>query len=128
MKKIVASLVVVTLLSATVATRSFADEWGGRHHGAVVAFDPLWPITAALTLPVAIAATVVRATVPPPLVAEPSAPAVTVEPRVYAPPPVYYEPEVYYAPRTYYAPRAYYAPGYYSAPGYYHHRGHRRGW
>lgn len=113
MKKIMAALVVVTFLSATVATQAFAGGWDRHSHDRAVGFNPLWPIVTALTLPVVIAETVVRATVPPPVVIEPAAPPVTVEPRVYEAPPAYYESGAYYAPRTYYAPRAYYGPGYY---------------
>jgi hypothetical protein len=119
MKKIMASLVVVTLLSATVATQAFAGGWDRHSHGRAVGFDPLWPIVTALTLPVVIAESIVRATVPPPVVIEPPAPPETVEPQVYSAPPAYYEQESYYAPRTYYTPRTYYAPRGYYPPGYY---------
>jgi hypothetical protein len=114
MKKIVVTLVVATLLSATATVPAFADGWGGHGHGRGGGVDPFWPITwpiaAVLAIPAAIVGTVAHVAVP-----EPSG-------YGYATPPV----PVYSRPATYYAPEPYYEPRVYVAPrGYYHDRGYR---
>lgn len=121
MRKIVVTLVVATLLSATAAPVS-ADGWNGYYYRGV---DPLWPITwpinVALAIPAAIIGTVANALTPGPVgyYAAPPAP-------YYSGPAAYYSPGPYYAPRAYYAPRGYYSPrGYYPARYY---RTYRRGW
>jgi hypothetical protein len=113
MRKIVVTLIVVSLLSLTSVAPVFA----------------LWPITAALGIRAAIVETVVNlaATVPATygydaLQAPETyyAPGAYYAPRVYAAPTGYYAPRVYAAPTGYYAPRAYAAPTrYYTPRGYY---------
>ena len=137
MKKIVVSLAITALLSATISAPAFADGWGRHSHGSTAADVLLWPIVAALTLPAAIIGTVAQATLPHAVVyGNPSpiveGPAAYAGPRAYyAPEPcnpsqAYVEPREYYAPRGYYAARGYYAPrAYYSERGY---RTYRGGW
>jgi hypothetical protein len=124
MKRIVITLIVATILSATTSATAFADGGRGYYHGrGGVVVDPFWPITwpiaAALSIPAAVIGTVANVAVPPPLYAPPPAP-------VYSGP-AYYGPGPYYAPRVYYAPRGHY----YAPRGYYHdrhYRGYRGGW
>jgi hypothetical protein len=129
MRKIVVTLIVVSLLSLTSVAPVSAGGWGGGYHGRGGGFNPLWPIAAVLTIPAAIIGTVVNlaATVPAPYgYAAPQAPetyyapGAYYAPRVYAAPTGYYAPRVHVAPTGYYAPRAYVAPtGYYAPRGYY---------
>src|SRR5512143_1429298 len=125
MRKIVVTLIVVSLLSLTSVAPVFAGGWGGGYHGRGGGFNPLWPVAAALAIPAAIIGTVVAATVPATYgYAAPQAPVTYYAPGAYYAPrvyvaPGYYAPRAYAAPR-YYAPRAYVAPGAYYAPrGYY---------
>jgi hypothetical protein len=104
MKKIVVTLIIATLLTATTAAPVLA-------HGRDVVFDPFWPITAALTIPAAIVDTALHLAVPVPV--------------VYSGP-AYYSPAPYYAPRVYVAPRGYYSPRVYYPPRGY--RVYRYGW
>ena len=120
MRKIVATLIVASLLSLTSVAPVSAGGWGGGYHGRGGEFNPLWPIAAALTIPAAIIGTVVNlaATVP-----TTYGYAVPQAPETYYAPGAYYAPRAYaaaryYAPRTYAAPR-YYAPRAYAAPRYY---------
>jgi hypothetical protein len=117
MKKIVVTIIVASLLSATTAAPVFADGWGGYSHGRGDGFNPFWPITAALAIPAAIVGTAVHLAVPEPVYAPPPGSVAT----VYSGPATYYSPRVYAAPRGYYAPRAYY-----SDRSYY--RSYRGGW
>jgi hypothetical protein len=132
MRKIVVTLIVATLLSATTAAPVFANEWGGHYHGRGGGVDPFWPITwpitAALAIPAAIIGTVAHIAVPEPVgygYAAPPAPAYSGPATYYAPEP-YYEPRVYYQPRVYVAPRGYYSPRAYYPARYY--RTYRSGW
>jgi hypothetical protein len=110
MRKIVTTLIIAGLLSATSVAPAFAD---GYYNGRVDVFNPLWPVAAALSIPAAIVGAV--ANLPVPVVYGYPAPVVYSNP--------YYQPGPYYAP---YGPRGYYAPrGYYPYRGY---RGYRRGW
>jgi len=106
MRKIVATLIVASLLSLTSVAPVYAGGWGGAYYGRGGGCNPLWPITAALAIPAAIIGTVVNlaATVPPTY--------------GYAAPARYYAPRVYVRP-AYYAPRAYITHGYYTPRGYY---------
>ena len=114
MRKIVVTLIVVSILSVTIAAPVFAHGWGGHSRGGV---NLLWPITAALVLPAAILGGVVHLAVP-----EPAR-------YTYVPPPVPVEPEMYSGADTYYAPREYAAPPDYYAPKvYYPARSHRGCW
>lgn len=120
MRKIVVTFIVASLLSATSAAPVFAHEWNGYYHGSGVVFNPLWPITAALSIPAAIVGTIANS-----VVAGPGG-------YVYAVPPapvrqvVYSRSVAYYAPRLYAAPRGYYSQGaYYPARGY---RAYRSSW
>lgn len=111
MKKIVITITVAALLSATSALPAFADGWG-PHHEEISILNPLWPVAVALSIPAAIVGSVARITSPPPVAYD------------YAVPPapiVYERPVIVERPRVYVAPRAYY-PG----RGYY--RGYRHGW
>ena len=47
MKKIVVTLIVASLLSATTAAPVFAGGWGGHSYGRGDGFNPFWPIAAA---------------------------------------------------------------------------------
>jgi hypothetical protein len=118
MRKIMVALIVAGLLSATTAVPLFANGGGGYSHERSVGFDPFWPVTAALTIPVAIVDTALQLALPAPVVYSRPAP-------YYAPGP-YYAPS-YYAPRVYVAPRGYYSQRvvYYPARGY---REYRSGW
>jgi hypothetical protein len=113
MRKIVVTLIVASLLSATTAAPVFAHGWDGYPHVRGGIFNPLWPVAAALAIPAAIVGTVANIAVPEPVYAPPPAP-------VYSGPATYYAPRVYVAPRGYYAPRAYYPVRYY--------RTYRGGW
>ena len=117
MRKIVVTLIVASLLSLTSVAPVFAGGGGGGYHGRGGEFNPLWPITAALSIPAAIIGTIVNlaATVPAPYGYDaPQAP------ETYCAPGAYYAPRAYAAPTRYYAPRAYAAPTRYYAPrGYY---------
>ncbi len=135
MRRIIVTLIIASLLSLTSAAPVFAGGWGGgyyersnRYYGRGHGFNPLWPITAALSIPAAIIGTVANlaATVPPAYgYAEPQAPETYYAPgacymlRTYPRPMAYYSPKVYVAPMGYYAPRAYTVP-----PGYFAPRGH----
>ncbi len=129
MKKIVVTLIVASLLSLTCVAPVFAGGWRGGYYGRGHGFNPLWPITAALSVPAAIIGTVVNlaATVPATYgYAAQQAPETYYAPGAYAAPTGYYAPRAYaaptgyYAPRTYAAPTGYYAPRTYAAPtGYY---------
>ena len=115
MRKIIVTLIVAALISATSAAPVFAHGWGG-HRGVVI--DPFWPIAAALAIPEAIVGTVANLAVPEPVYYAPSlysGPAT-----YYAPRPSYYAPRVYVTPRGYDSPRAYYPVRYY--------RTYRGGW
>lgn len=126
MRKIVVTLIVASLLSATSAVPVFANEWNGYSHGSGVVFNPLWPITAALTIPAAIIGTIANSVVAGPGGYVYAVPPVPVRPVVYARPVSYYSPRPYYAPRVYAAPRGYYSQGaYYPTRGY---RAYRSGW
>ena len=117
MRKIVVTLIVASLLSLTSVAPVFAGGWGGGYYGRGGACNPLWPITAALTIPAAIIGTVVNlaATVPPTY-----GYAVPQVPVTYYAPGSYYAPRVYPAPIRYYASRVYAAPArYYRPMGYY---------
>jgi len=113
MRKIVVTVIVVSLLSLTSVAPVFA----------------LWPITAALGIRAAIVETVVNlaASVPATygyaaLQAPQTyyAPGAYYTPRAYAAPSRYYAPRAYATPMRYYTPRAYAAPMRYYAPrGYY---------
>ncbi|MGO9611606.1 MAG: hypothetical protein ACLPX5_01015 [Dissulfurispiraceae bacterium] len=129
MRKIVVTLIVASLLYLTSVAPVFAGGWGGWYLGRGGGFTPLWPITAALSIPAAIIGTVVNlaATVPAPYdYAAPQAPEAYYVPRAYAPPSAYYAPRAYAPPSAYYAPRAYgppsayYAPRAYAAPSRYY--------
>lgn len=110
MKKIVVTIIVASLLSATTAMPVFAGGWGGHSYGRGGGFNPFWPIAAALAIPAAIVGTAARLAVPEPVYASPPVSVAT----VYSGPATYYSPRVYAAPRGYYAPRAYYSDrGYY---------------
>jgi len=106
MRKIVVTLIVVSLLSLTSVAPVFA-----------------WPITAALAIRAAIVETIVNlaATVPATYgYATPQAPETYYAPGAYYTPRAYAAPTGYYAPRAYAAPTRYYAPRAYAAPtGYY---------
>jgi len=118
MRKIVVTLIVASLLSLTSVAPVLAGGWGGGYYGRGGACNPLWPITAALTIPAAIIGTVVNlaATVPP-----------TYGYAVPQVPVTYYAPGSYYAPRVYPAPMRYYASRVYAAPArYYRPRGYYR--
>ena len=116
MRKILSTLVVASLLTATSVAPAFADE---EYRMSV--FNPLWPIAFALSLPASIIAGVV----------DPGARVPVILPTVPVPAPVAYSqrapegysqraPEGYAAPATYYAPGPYYAPTvYYGPSGYY---------
>jgi hypothetical protein len=121
MRKIVVTLIVASLLSATSVAPVFADGWGGYYHGRGGVFNPFWPITAALAIPAAIVGSVASLAVPPPVGYGYAAPPVAVAPPVYPRPVTYYAPGPYYGPRVYVAPRAYYP-----VRGYY--RAYRGGW
>ncbi len=119
MRKIVATLVVATLLSATASAPAFADGWGGHYHGRGGGVDPFWPITwpiaAALAIPAAIVGTAAHVAMPPAGYGYAAPPA-----------PVYSRPATYYAPEPTYSTRVYVAPrGYYRERGY---RTYRGGW
>src|SRR5208337_2185299 len=119
MRKIVVTLIVASLLSLTSVAPVFAGGWGGGHHGRGWGFNPLWPITVALTIPAAIIGTVANlaATVPATYgYAPPQAPETYYAPGAYYAPEAYAAPTGYYAPRAYAAPPGYYAPGAYAAP------------
>ena len=111
MRKIVVSLIVASLLSATTAAPVFANGWDGYPHLRGGIFNPFWPVAAALAIPAAIVGTVASVTVPGP---------------VYSGPATYYAPGPYYAPRVYVAPRGYYGPRAYYHARYY--RTYRGGW
>jgi|GEM_PF-2253104 len=123
MRKIVVTLIVACLLSLTSIAPVFAGGWGGGRHGRGGGFNPLWPITAALTIPAAVIGTVVNlaATVPATYgYAAPQAPETYYAPGPYYAPRAYAAPTGYYAPRAYAAPTRYYAPRAYAAqPRYY---------
>ena len=131
MRKIVVTLIVVSLLSATASAPAFANGWEGPYYERGLPGGPLWPIVAALSIPAAVIDTVVHIALPFPGVGYSATP-VTAGPAVYAGPAAYYAPERYYAPRAYYAPRVYVAPrGYYSPRAYYparYYRTYRSGW
>jgi hypothetical protein len=128
MRKILATLIIAGLLSATSVVSTFADE----NYYDMSVFNPFWPIATALSIPASIIARVVDpgATVPVilPTLAAPApavysqpAPAVYSRPApvVYSRPAPYYVPGPYYAPRVYVGPRGYYAPrAYYPYGGY----------
>jgi hypothetical protein len=144
MRKILATLIIAGLLSATSVASTFAD---GNYYGMSV-FNPFWPIATALSIPASIIARVVdpgaRVPVILPTLATPApaeysqpapaeysqpAPAVYSRPApvvysrpapvVYSRPAPYYAPGPYYAPRVYVGPRGYYAPrAYYPYGGY----------
>ena len=117
MRKIMVTLIVVSILSVTIAAPVFAHGWGGHSREGGEGVNLLWPITAALVLPAAILGGVVHL-----VVQEPARYA-------YVPPPVPVEPEMYSGADTYYAPRVYAAPPDYYAPrAYYPARGHRGCW
>jgi hypothetical protein len=129
MRKIVVTVIVISLLSLTSVAPVFAGGWrGGYYHGRGGGFNPLWPITVALAIPAAIIGTVVNlaATVPAPYgYAPPQAPETYYAPGPYYAPRAYVAPAGYYAPRAYVAPAGYYAPRAYAAPaGYYAPRGY----
>jgi hypothetical protein len=126
MRKILATLIIASLLSAASVAPIFADE---NYYGMSV-FNPFWPIATALSIPASIIASVVSpgAKVPvilptfpalptpaPVAYSQPAQPA----PVVYSAPRTYYVPGPYYAPRVYVGPRGYYAPrAYYPYGGY----------
>jgi len=118
MKKIMVTLMIGSLLSAAIVTPVFAHGQDGFPHVRGGIFNPLWPVAAALAIPVAVAGAIARATVPEPVVVVPA----PVAPRVYSAPPAYYAPREYVAPRPYYAPPR----AYYPHDGYY--RTYRHGW
>jgi hypothetical protein len=121
MRKIIVTLVVATLLSATASVPAFADGWGEHRYDGGLPGGILWPVVAALSIPAAVIDTVTHAAFPIPVGY--SYPA-TAGPTVYAGPAAYYAPS--YEPRVYVEPRGYYAPrGYYRERGY---RTYRRGW
>ena len=122
MRKIVVTLIVASLLSATSAAPVFANGWGGYYHGRGGGFNPFWPIAAALAIPAAVVGTVAQLAVPQPGGYVYDAPPVP----VYAGPATYYAPQPYYAPRVYAAPRGYNAPRAYYPDRYY--RPYRSGW
>jgi hypothetical protein len=109
MRKIAATLIIASLLSASTVAPVFANGWnGGYSHGRGYGFNPFWPVVAivnaALYIPAAIIGTVAQLATPQPVVygyAPPPAPV-----RVYSEPATYYEPRYSYAP----APNDYYAP------------------
>jgi len=107
LRKIVVTLVTVTLLSATVSVPAFANGWEGHYHGRGGGVDPFWPITwpiaAALAIPAAIIGTVAHAAVPGPAGYVYTAPPAPVYPGTAA----YSAPRVYVAPRGYYPERGY---------------------
>jgi hypothetical protein len=113
MRKILATLIIASLLSATTVAPSFA---GGYE------CNPFWPVAAALTT-AAIIGSVANAAAPSPVVYGYGAPPATV---VYTRPAAYYAPRPYYAPAGYYAARGYAAPrGYYAPRAHYPYRGYR---
>jgi len=120
MRKILATLIIATLLSATTAAPVLADGWGGHSRGRGGGFNPLWPLTTAVTavlyIPAAIIGTVAQLVVPGPAGYGYAAPPAPVEPRAYSGPAPYYAPAPNYAPAPYYAPRVYVVPGGYYPP------------
>jgi hypothetical protein len=121
MRKIIATLIIASLFSATSAAPVFADGWRGHYNGGVGVFNPFWPVDVALSIPAAIIGTVANAVVPAQVGYGYAAPPAPV---VYSGPATYYAPGPYYAPRVVYAaPRGYY--GYYPYRG---HRVYRRSW
>jgi hypothetical protein len=89
MRKIVVTLIVASLLSATTAPPVFANGWGGHSHGWHGGVNIFWPIAAALTIPAAIIGTVANLAVPPPLGYGYAAPPVPVQPEGYSGPSPY---------------------------------------
>ena len=117
MRKMISTLIIASLVSATSVAPAYADGWRG-HHGGV--FNPLWPVAVALSIPAAIIGTVANAVTPVPVGYGYAAPPAPV---AYSGYPTYYAPGAYYAPRVYVAPR-----GYYGYPAYRVHRVYGRGW
>jgi hypothetical protein len=121
MRKIVVTIIVASLLSATTAAPVFAHGWDGYPHVRGGIFNPFWPVAAALAIPAAIVGTVANIAVPEPVYYPPPEP-------VYSGPATYYAPGSFYSPRVYVAPRGYYSPRAYYPARYRYYRTYRGGW